>query len=218
MPATPTTQYYAKQLYSYLVEPGISNTNSQSDWLLVLGSNDLSVAAYAADLWHKGVAPRILFSGGFGRYTRSEFSEPEAILFAKHAIEHGVNKDAITLETRSSNTQENIERSLAIIHQDVSSPVHITLITKPVLCRRVEATFTKLSSLEYRMSCANNQSTICEIGFTQQLIHQMVGEIDRLKHYPSLGYCNNTLVPERISSIQKTLIAFGFTQQLLKTS
>jgi len=218
MLTTPTTQDYAEQLYQYLSAPGISDTVQKSDWLLVMGCNDLSVAEHAAKLWHQSVAPKILFSGGFGRYTRAEFKEPEAVLFAKHAITMGVSENSIALETDSTNTQENIEHSLSMLCQNENTPINITLITKPILCRRVEVTFAKLSSLNFNMSCANNLALIRETEFTQASIHQMVGEIDRLKHYPSLGYCNGTLIPERISSFQSKLVALGFTQQLLKSS
>lgn len=39
-----------------------------ADLILVLGSNDVRVAEHAANLYHQGLAPYVLFSGGFGRF------------------------------------------------------------------------------------------------------------------------------------------------------
>lgn len=41
-----------------------------ADLILVLGSNDVRVAEHAAKLYHQGLAPYVLFSGGFGRFLK----------------------------------------------------------------------------------------------------------------------------------------------------
>ena len=46
------------------------------DLILVLGSNDTRVAEHAADLYRRGLAPRVLFSGNSGRLTRHLFDRP----------------------------------------------------------------------------------------------------------------------------------------------
>lgn len=40
-----------------------------ADLIFVLGSNDVRVAEYAAELYKRHLAPVILFSGGMGRFT-----------------------------------------------------------------------------------------------------------------------------------------------------
>ncbi|HYK56616.1 MAG TPA: YdcF family protein, partial [Flavisolibacter sp.] len=79
-----------------------------SDCILVLGSHDTRVAERGAELYLQGWAPLLVFSGGLGRLTKEEWSETEAELFAKIAIEKGVPPDAILIENRSTNTGENI--------------------------------------------------------------------------------------------------------------
>ena len=49
-----------------------------SDVILVLGSNDLRVAEQGADLFLRGLAPRIVFSGNVGRLTEGVFKKSEA--------------------------------------------------------------------------------------------------------------------------------------------
>lgn len=211
------TQHDARILYEYLSSPGHQTPTTNSDCLLVFGCNDLSVASHAASLWHQGIAAKIIFSGGFGRYTQFEFQEPEATVFARLAIALGVNPSAIMTEAESRNTQENIEQSLKLLYQEHDAIVHLTLITKPILCRRVEATFSKLSSLPYTMSVDHRDELSKHATLQEQVIHQVVGEISRLQYYPALGYCNITLIPDYILASQHRLITRGYTQQVVKS-
>lgn len=62
------------------------HTLEKADAIFVLGSHDIRVAEYAAQLFLEGVAPYIIFSGGFGRATLGTFVKPEAEIFADVAI------------------------------------------------------------------------------------------------------------------------------------
>ena len=53
-----------------------------ADLIFILGSNDVRVAEYAAELYARKLAPLLLFSGGVGRFT-GEWAVPEAELFAE---------------------------------------------------------------------------------------------------------------------------------------
>ena len=48
-----------------------------ADLIFILGSNDVRVAEYAAELYARKRAPLLLFSGGMGRFT-GEWAVPEA--------------------------------------------------------------------------------------------------------------------------------------------
>ncbi len=56
----------------------------------------------AVELYRRGAAPVLLFTGGLGR-----FPPTEAQAAAAHALELGVPPDAILLEDRSTSTEEN---------------------------------------------------------------------------------------------------------------
>lgn len=77
------------------------------DVMIVCGSLDCSPAERAVELYHRGLAPRILMSGGFGKITRHLNRQPEAEIYAAIARRHGVPTTAITVETKSTNTDEN---------------------------------------------------------------------------------------------------------------
>ena len=79
-----------------------------ADLIWALGSHDLRVADRVAELWHAGMAPLVVMSGGLGNFTEGVFEKPEADLFAERAIELGVPEEVILIENRSTNTGENV--------------------------------------------------------------------------------------------------------------
>lgn len=79
-----------------------------SDCIFVLCSMDTRVAKRAVEIYKKGYAPYILFSGGSGVLTKDIFNKPEAEVFADIAYKLGVPKDAVLIENKSTNTGENI--------------------------------------------------------------------------------------------------------------
>lgn len=99
-----------------------------ADLIFVLGSNDVRVAEYAAELYKRHLAPVILFSGGMGRFTGG-WAVPEAELFAEAAIKAGVPENCILIENKSTNTGENVRFSREVLKRagirgslSVSSP------------------------------------------------------------------------------------------------
>jgi hypothetical protein len=64
-----------------------SESNLQpSDLIWVLCSHDLDVARHASELFLKGFAPKIIFTGGYGKLTENNFVKPEADIFADIAV------------------------------------------------------------------------------------------------------------------------------------
>jgi len=63
-----------------------------------LGSHDLGVAAFAADLYHVGLFPVLVFTGANSPTTAARFPRGEAVHYAEHVIALGVPADAIIIE------------------------------------------------------------------------------------------------------------------------
>lgn len=80
----------------------------KADVIIGLGSTDVRTAEWCAKLYHDGYASLILFTGARGRITREAFTENEADVYAKRAIELGVPENATLKENRATNTGENI--------------------------------------------------------------------------------------------------------------
>ena len=87
----------------------------KADCIIVLGSHDTRVAERGAELYLAGWAPLVLMSGGLGSLTSGMWTRPEAEVFADIALGMGVPRDALLLESRSTNTGENVELSRRLL-------------------------------------------------------------------------------------------------------
>ena len=113
-----------------------------ADAIVVLGSHDIQVGEYAAQLYLAGWAPLLVFSGGTGRLTEG-WQKPEAEIFAEAAIRLGVPKEKILLEDKSTNTGENIQFTKALLDAENIVVQKIILVQKPYMERRAYATCKK---------------------------------------------------------------------------
>src|SRR5436305_15274501 len=82
----------AKKVWDY---HHVNHTLVKSDCILTLVSHDTRVADRAAELYLEGWAQLLIFAGGLGRLTEGLWTETEADLFARIAVEKGVPKEAI---------------------------------------------------------------------------------------------------------------------------
>src|SRR6187399_1817778 len=67
---------------------------------VALGCNDLGVAAYAAELYHRQLFPVMVFTGGNSRETSVAFPRGEGVHYRERALQLGVPDDAILVEPR----------------------------------------------------------------------------------------------------------------------
>ena len=100
-----------------------------------LGSHDLGVATLAADLYHAGLFPVLVFTGANSPTTAARFPRGEAVHFAEHATALGVPASAVIIEPEGANTGQNIEfsrRALAAAGVEITS---VMLVSKPYMER-----------------------------------------------------------------------------------
>lgn len=192
-----------------------------ADVIWALGSHDLRVADRVAELWHAGMAPMVVMSGGLGNFTEGVFQKPEADLFAERAIELGVPKDVILIENLSTNTGENVSLTQRVLDQfDVVSETAIA-VQKPYMERRTYATIraqwpelnVKVTSpqLDFEAYCN------AEIP-SDDVISIMVGDLQRIIEYPKLGYMIEQNVPDEVVTAMQVLIEAGFDEHVLTDS
>ncbi|SFL57437.1 DUF218 domain-containing protein [Paenibacillus sp. 1_12] len=105
------------------------------DCILVFGGSYTSRAVKAVELFKKGRAPRILFSGGdkFGQR-----NPPEAIVLRDEARRLGVPDESILIETQSNHTKENIMCSLTVLDRAIGLEKikRLLLVSSPGHMRR----------------------------------------------------------------------------------
>src|ERR1044072_8843172 len=117
---------------------------AKADAVLVLCSHDERVAERGAQLFLDGWAPLVIFSGGHGSITRTLWSEPEAERFARIAVDLGVPRESILIESQSTNTGENIEFTKRLVAERGLDLQKFILVQKPYMERRAFATVLKL--------------------------------------------------------------------------
>jgi uncharacterized SAM-binding protein YcdF (DUF218 family) len=122
---------------AYIVWVGERDQAAPADVIIVLGA-----AAYDArpspvfaerirhgiDLYQRGLAKHLIFTGGFG--TGARFSESQVA--QRYALKHGVAPQAILIETRSRTTHQNLQQAAALMKAHgfkraiiVSDPLHM---------------------------------------------------------------------------------------------
>ncbi|HEU4902756.1 MAG TPA: YdcF family protein [Flavisolibacter sp.] len=196
----------------------VGHTLVHSQCIVTLGSHDTRVAERAAELYHQGWAPLLIFSGGLGRLTESMWSETEADLFARIAMEKGVPANAILVENRSTNTGENIQLVRQLLREKELDPQTFILVQKPYMERRTLATFAKnwpgKQFVVTSPQIAFEDYPTDEIPL-EQVINIMVGDLQRIKVYPAKGFQVYQEIPDDVWQAFERLVALGFDKQLL---
>jgi uncharacterized SAM-binding protein YcdF (DUF218 family) len=122
---------------AYIVWVGERDQAAPADVIIVLGA-----AAYDArpspvfaerirhgiDLYQRGLAKHLIFTGGFGNGAR--FSESQVA--QRYALKHGVAPQAILIENQSRTTHQNLQQAAALMKAHgfkraiiVSDPLHM---------------------------------------------------------------------------------------------
>ncbi|MEU8512070.1 YdcF family protein [Kitasatospora sp. NPDC048722] len=183
-----------------------------------LGSHDLGVADATVDLYRRGMAPLIVFTGATSRTTQALMPRGEAVHYRERALELGVPASAVLVEPRARNTGENIRYSRELLEQggvDVSS---VLLVSKPYEERRAYATARKLWP-GVEVVSASTPMTFMEyvdsIGDAKRVIDMLVGALQRLLIYPQQGFMVSQTVPDDVSAAYARLVDEGFTGRLV---
>ena len=190
--------------------------------IVVFGGHDLRVADWAAQLWLDGWAPQLILSGGLGYYTSKIWHEPEAHKFRRIAIERGVDKDAILIEDQSRNSGENVKFTRAMLATHAATLRSAICVQKPYLERRVLLTLRKQwPSCDFLMTSPPIQyehyPDPAIIDF-DKLLHELVGQVDRVEKYPLLGFTDRDEVPDEVIAAKTRLVALGYAKHLVQPS
>ena len=195
----------------------------KADVIVGFGNFNTDIARRAAELYHQGLAPKILFTGGLGRNTEGLLPEPEAVRFAKVAMECGVPECDIILEDKSTNTKENILFTRDKLEELGLAHGHILGVHQPFMERRI-ASAMGVYWPEQSFSVTCPQVTIPEYlerakeqGISENAsISVIVGDFQRIELYAKLGYQLPQEIPQVAWDAFHALVAMGYDKQLAK--
>jgi uncharacterized SAM-binding protein YcdF (DUF218 family) len=195
----------------------------KADVIVGFGNFNTDIARRAAALYHQGLAPKILFTGGLGRNTEGMLPEPEAIRFAKVAMECGVPEADIILEDKSRNTKENIEFTRALLEREGIPYTHILGVHQPFMERRIKAAMGVYWP-DLNFSVTSPQVTIPEYlerakqqGISENAsVSVIVGDFQRMDLYAKKGYQLPQEIPEEAWEAFRKLVSMGYDKQLAK--
>jgi uncharacterized SAM-binding protein YcdF (DUF218 family) len=205
------TLEHAARLWTYL---SAMRAREPCDAVVVCCSYDLRVCDYACELIHQGLAARLVLTGKSGNWTRHIWSVPEARIFADRALANGIEWPKIELEEQATNFGENI----AFVRRSWPSLQRVTFVTKPNSVLRVALTvpvrwpevraFVDAPPLMF-------PDEVSHIIGVLGVVHEMVGDIDRVIRYPARGFQVPHTLPETILESWRYLVAAGFGRHLL---
>jgi len=188
------------------------------DVAIGLGSHDLGVPAYAAELYHAGLFPTLVFTGATNPTHPERFPRGEAIHFREHALNLGVPGTAILVEPAATNTGQNIALSHATLTAAGITAASVMLIAMPYMQRRAYATCRKLWP-EVEVVCASQplefDDYVKTIGDEVLVTNMLVGDLQRVIEYPRLGFAIEQEVPKDVHAAYQRLLDQGFTRRLL---
>ncbi|MGV9752674.1 YdcF family protein [Nocardia farcinica] len=185
-----------------------------------LGSHDLGVATYTADLYHRGVFPLIVFTGANAPTTVERFPRGEAVHYREHALERGVPGSAILVEPKATNTGDNIDFTREVLAESgvLEHIRSVMLISRPYQQRRSYAICRKRWP-EVEVLCSSLplplDDYIRSIGDVDRVINMLVGDTQRIWVYPEKGWAIEQEIPDNVRQAYKRLVEAGYTSRLL---
>ncbi|GHI89884.1 YdcF family protein [Streptomyces xanthophaeus] len=185
-----------------------------------LGSHDLGVADTTVDLYQRGMAPLIVFTGDTSPTTQTRMPRGEAVHYRERALELGVPPAAVLVEPRATNTGENIRFAKELLDERGTKVESVLLVSKPYEERRAYATARKLWT-EVEIVSASTPITLRQyshsIGDPGLVIDMLVGALQRLVLYPAQGFMIAVPVPGEVLAAYERLCAAGFVSRLART-
>lgn len=207
----------AKKIWEYMQ---MHMPLKKADAIFVLCSHDTQVADWAAKTYKEGWAPLIILSGGAGNISQNIFDKPEAEVYKDILLRCGIPADKIITETKSRNTGENI----LFVHDLLSSmDMHINsfiLVQKPYMERRTFATFKKqwpdktAEIVVTSPSMSYEEYTSSKIVDKDTAINIMVGDMQRIREYPKLGFQIEQEIPISVWEAFEYLVSMGYNKRL----
>ncbi len=196
---------FFRKLYNFLTP---TDKKINADLIIGFGHFDLRIPEQCATLFSEGFAPRILFTGGVGAGS-ADFENPEAVEFLNHIKNKHPNIDAdnILIEKESTNTGDNLKFSIDILKQKgiFESINRIIIVATPTRQLRVFLTVKKYFPKATLINLPPSSSFEVDMQMNEKMNinfqEHLIGELERIKKYPAMGFACSTPIPSELDSI-----------------
>ncbi len=206
---------HAKVLFDFLSQQYPPHS---PDFILVLGSNDLSVAVFAAEYYAECPTDYIVISGGFGKITTNVWETSEARKFSEVMIAKGVPRTKIYLDEKATNTGENICNAKEIILTNHLPHKEGVIITKPYMTKRAFNTASKQWQEVHWAVISENvtyEQYLEKIEDKKRFLNLMVGDLQRIKTYGKKGFQIEENIPDTVWSSFEYLVHAGYDEFII---
>jgi hypothetical protein len=189
-----------------------------ADAVIGFGVFDRTLPRFCGELYERGLARHIIFTGGFGAGT-GNLGGPEADVWREElrGSHPRIPDEKIVVENRSSNTAENIRFTAELLARDYPSlafgrGIRTALsVASPSRLRRVQLTMRQLQPavrvIRQRPVCNfETERQLYELNGIDYFAH-LLGELDRLIDYPAHGWIAAEPVPKEILAARDVLRA-----------
>lgn len=209
----------AQSLWDYL---RLGQQVQPTDWILVFGSHDLSVAHRAADLYHEDIASHLVVSGGSRSVPEGARYGTEAEALREILLRRDVPAQAIAVEPLASNTSENFWFTAELLRDRGIAASRFLVVQKPYAERRIIATARRRwPANEVRVTSENTTfERYCAGSISISKIFSMLaGEILRLDAYARSGLIEiGEDTPAELVEAARALESAGYNARALATS
>lgn len=212
---------YALMIWDYMK---LNQPLKHCDAVFVLGSNDDRVCEYGARLFMDGYGDWFIVSGGVAHtddLLATKWKGTEAEYFAGVARKIGVPSDKIILEDKATNTGQCIRFTYELLQKKGITLDSVLLVQKPYGERRTYATFEKQwPDKKTRFIVTSPPISYAEYFNDLQpkdtVINIMVGDFQRMREYPKLGYQTQQHIPDEVWGAYEELVKLGYNKHLVK--
>src|SRR5262249_52903143 len=141
----------------------------------------------------------------------------EAVHYRERALQLGVPREAILIETHATNTAENFTFTRELLEKSAVDVQSVVIVSRPYQQRRAYAT-CRLLWPELAIVCVSKPTTldsyVASIGDASRVINMLVGDTQRITLYAERGHAIPQDVPPEVTSAFLRLVAAGYTERL----
>jgi uncharacterized SAM-binding protein YcdF (DUF218 family) len=210
----------AQTIWDYML---LNQPLKKCDAILTLCSIDERVAEYSADLFLRGYSELLIFSGGVAHSNdllKVQWEGTEADHFAQIALDKGVPRKNILIENHATNTGENIQFTRDLLETNNKHITSLLLVQKPYMERRTYATFKaqwpdKYTDIVVTSPPITFEEYTIEANPKDLTLNIMVGDLQRIKEYPKLGFQIEQDIPGEVWQAYECLVNQGYDKHLI---